>query len=134
MNQTLLSETFPNAYAQISLIDAGTSDLPEWGTGDEPSVASEHALYLSTRPDTAGAVEVHVLYGKPEEQADAKEVFVGRLRIDSGSLEVGSPLAGAVQTLDFAAIRELSVVVLARPAHEPSEIWAYVVDPEDAAM
>jgi hypothetical protein len=127
MSTTLVHETFPNPYAQIALVDAGTADLPDWVTGDEQVVSTMHAVYIATRPDTSGPIDVHVLSGEWEESSGGVRVFDGTVRTETGELEIGSPLAGLVQRVDIGAPGEVGLAIFVRPAHEPAEIWIHLV-------
>jgi hypothetical protein len=79
MIKPLVIATFPNPYAQIAVLDSGTTDLPDWDTGDERAVATSQALYISTRSDTSGPVNVQVISGNGEVQPGAEQIFQGTL-------------------------------------------------------
>jgi hypothetical protein len=51
-------------YGQVVAQDAGTADIPDWESGDEQAVASEHAVLVATRPDHTGNVHIQFLRGR----------------------------------------------------------------------
>jgi hypothetical protein len=134
MIKPLVIATFPNPYAQIAVLDSGTTDLPDWDTGDERAVATSQALYISTRSDTSGPVNVQVISGNGEVQPGAEQIFQGTLRIDSGRLEVGSPLAGTVERIALGICVDLTVTVFVRPAVDPSDIWIHLLGVPDGGL
>jgi len=87
-------------YGQVSVHAPGTIDLPEWATGEEPSVASEHALVIATRSDMEGDVTISVTEGQGDEPGvmvfDSEVSFPGRV------LEVGSIVGGALTQIPLA--------------------------------
>jgi len=103
-------------YGQVVAQDAGTADIPDWQTGNEQAVASEHAVLVATRPDHKGKVHVQVLRGDDEDNLGS-QVFDGELSVVSGCMTVGSVLAGQVL--------EVSV---RRPGYVPVKIF---VDPPE---
>jgi hypothetical protein len=50
-------------YAQIEFSDPSAPDYPQWGTGEEPAVATGTSVAVATRPDVDGDVEIEVWTG-----------------------------------------------------------------------
>lgn len=84
-------------YGQVVAQDAETADIPDWESGDEQAVASEHAVLVATRPEHEGDVHIQVLRGEGRPERGSR-VFDGELSVVSGRVVVGSVLAG--QTLE----------------------------------
>ena len=110
-------------YGQIALIDSGTVDLPDWETGAEAAVASEHAVLIATRPDTDGDVEIEVYTAG--ESVDGESVFDGELAVASGTLEVGS-IVGSDTHAIASRVGFVSIRILVEPAEMPNLVRVVV--------
>jgi hypothetical protein len=112
-------------YGQVVAQDAGTADIPDWGTGGEPAVAGEHAVLVATRPDYLGDVHVQVLRGEGGPDLGT-QVFAGELSVVSGYVLVGSVLAGQVLEVEVGGPGYVHVKVFVQPAGLPDRV-AFVV-------
>jgi hypothetical protein len=108
-------------YGQVVAQDAGTVDIPDWGTGREPAVASDHAVLVATRPDHVGNVHVQVLRGEGGPDLGA-QVFDGELSVVSGRVLVGSELAGQVLEVEVGGPGYVPVKVFVQPAELPDRV------------
>jgi hypothetical protein len=87
-------------YRQIDVFDAAPDaagvDRPEWGSGDEPVLASAQCIVLATRSDLHGPVEVEVWVGATDHPPAGHLLFDGELLTTGEGAAVGNPLAGDV--------------------------------------
>lgn len=100
MNRVLATKSVLPLYGQVSVQAAGTVDLPEWITGEEPALASEHAAVIATQSDADGDVTVTVVEGS-EPEAGAL-VLDTELSFPDGVLEFGSIVANALYRITLA--------------------------------
>lgn len=110
MSELLLELEVLPLYAQVGVQDAGTTDLPDWQTGNERAVATGHAILVATRPDTEGKVVIRVIRGPAGSEAI---VFDGTLDVTSGLIEVGNSIAGTVErvALGDPGVRRVQITV-----------------------
>lgn len=98
MSRNLAEVSVLPLYGQVVIQDVDATDLPDWVTGDEAAVASDHAVFVATRGDCEGPVTVVVMDGEPDEPA-GDTVFEGELTLTTSLVEVGSTIAGmTIQT------------------------------------
>jgi hypothetical protein len=45
-------------YGQVVVQDAGTSDIPDWSSGEEAAIATTHAILVAAPSDTEGRIAV----------------------------------------------------------------------------
>jgi hypothetical protein len=108
-------------YAQVVAQDADTEDIPDWESGDEKAVASEHAVLIATRPDHLGNVHVQVLRGEGGPDLGS-EVFDGELSVVSGRIVVGSVLAAQVLEVQIGGPGYVPVKVFVQPDELPERV------------
>ncbi|MGI8647316.1 MAG: hypothetical protein DLM55_12340 [Acidimicrobiales bacterium] len=107
-------------YGQVIVQDVGTVDIPDWETGKERTVASEHAVLIATRPDHLGKVRIQVLRGNAHNLGF--RVFHGELSVSSGRLTVGSVLAGQVVEVGAGCLGHVLVEIFVDPADLPERV------------
>lgn len=115
-------------YAKVVFQATGTTDLPEWVTGEEPAVATRSAVYVATAPDTDGMVDVQVAIGNSP-GSWGKEVFVTELDRTSTEIEVGSPLSGMVQKISSGIPATFTLRVYCDPVSEARRVTFFVEIP-----
>lgn len=108
-------------YGQVVAQDAGTADIPDWESGDEQAVASEHAVLVATRPDHEGNVHIQVLRGEGGPDLGS-QVFDGELSVVSGRIVVGSVLAGQTLEVETGRPGYVAVKVFVQPAELPERV------------
>jgi hypothetical protein len=108
-------------YAQIAVLDAGTADIPEWESGEEKAVASEHAVLVATRPDHLGNVHVQVFRGEGGPDLGL-QVFDGELSVVSGRIAVGSVVADQLLEVETGDPGYVAVKVFVQPAEQPERV------------
>ena len=121
MNLVLAELNVSPLYGQVVVQDPGTADLPEWETGEERAIASEHAVYVATRADTDGDVTIQVLEGS-DTGGLGDCVFDGDLSTTSPRLEVGNPIAGVLQSVKINGAGYIRLRVFVRPRESPAEV------------
>ena len=62
MNRLIATASVSPLRGQVSVHAPGTLDLPEWSTGEEAALSSEHAAVIATQMDTDGDVVVTVAW------------------------------------------------------------------------
>jgi len=115
MNRVLATMTALPLYGQVVIQDVGTSDLPEWETGEERAVATEHAIVVATRSDADGDVTITVLEGEDGDSL-GELVFDGDLSLTSSMLEVGNPVAATVARVELGRVGYLRMRIYVEPA------------------
>ncbi|MCP2251658.1 hypothetical protein LY13_000386 [Prauserella aidingensis] len=113
MKRLLATASIPPVCGQVSVHAPGTVDLPEWVTGEEPALASEHAVVIATQMDTDGDVVLSVLEGDGPEAGEL--VLDADLSFPEASLEFGSIVANVLHRVRLAAAGYTRVRVYADP-------------------
>ncbi len=108
-------------YGQVVAQDAETADIPDWESGDERAVASEHAVLIATRPDHEGDVHIQVLRGESGPDLGS-QVFDGELSVVSGRIVVGSVLAGQTLEVETGGPGYVPVKVFVQPSELPERV------------
>lgn len=126
MNRVLATESVPPLYGQVSVHSAGTIDLPEWITGEEPALASEHAAVIATRSDADGDVTISLLEGTDPETGAL--VLDTELSFPEGLLEFGSIVANVLHRVQLTIPGYARVRVYADPPGLAHRV-AVVLDP-----
>jgi len=126
MNCVLLEMSVLPLGGQVAVQDVGTTDLPQWGTGEERAVATSRAILVATRPDIDGDVTIRIVRGLAVERGDP--VFDGELTLTGTTLEVGNAVAGSLRSADVGRSGPIRVRIFAEPAELPADITV-VVDP-----
>ena len=121
MNRILADATALGLYGQITVQDVGTADLPDWQTGEEWAVATEHAISIATRPDTDGDVVIIVLAGT-DDAGLGKLVFDGEISLTSPLLEVGNAVAATVARVDVGRTGYLPLRIYTEPGESPARV------------
>jgi hypothetical protein len=121
MRELLAERDVLPLYGQVVAQDAGTGDIPDWQTGKELAVASEHAVLIATRPDHIGNVHVQVLRGDDEGDL-GEQVFDGELAVVSGCMVVGSVLAGQVLEVGVGERGYVPVKIFVDPVELPERV------------
>lgn len=120
MTEVLAERDVLPLYGQVIAQDVGTVDIPDWETGEEHAVASEHAVLVATRPDDVGKVRVQVLRGDAHDLGF--RVFNGELSVVSGRLAVGSVLASQLVEVDVGRQGYVPVQIFVHPADLPERV------------
>ena len=126
MNRVLAHERVLPLYGQISLQSPGTVDLPEWVTGEEPALATEHAAVIATQSDADGDVEVSIVEGTSSEPGAL--VLDTELSLPDGVLEFGSIVASALHRVPLTTRGYVRVRVYVDPPGMARSV-AVVLDP-----
>lgn len=121
MRELLAEREIRPLYGQVVAQDAETTDIPDWESGDEQAVASEHAVLIATRPDHAGNVHVQVFRGEGGPDLGS-QVFDGELSVVSSRVLVGSALAGQVLEVEIGGPGYVPVKVFVQPAELPERV------------
>lgn len=126
MNRLLSELATAPLYGQVSLHDVGTTDLPDWVTGEEQVVTSEHAVVVATRSDVDGDVTIRVFEG--DEDIDGTLVYDGEVSVTTPALEVGSIVAAKLQKTKLSRIGFVRLRVFVDLAEAPSVV-SVVLEP-----
>ena len=121
MNEILVEAEIMPLYGQVLVQDVATIDVPEWSSGEEAVVASEHAVAVATRSDADGNVMMRVARGS-DIGALGTEVFAGELSLTSSTLEIGSPPANDLHTVDIGRAGFLSMRIFVSPEAIPDTV------------
>lgn len=130
MNRVLAEVNVPPLYGQVVVQDPGTADLPEWETGEERAIGSEHAVYVATRADTDGGVTIRVVEGL-DTGGLGDCVFDGDLSMTSPRLEVGNPIAAVLESVVIGGAGYVHLRVFVRPLELPAEVGV-LIEPRDS--
>jgi hypothetical protein len=120
MTEVLAGRDVLPLYGQVVVQAVGTLDIPDWETGEENAVASEHAVLVATRPDHVGSVRVQVLRGCAHDLG--VRVFHGELSVVSGRLTVGSILASQMVEVDIGRKGCVPLQIFVDPADLPERV------------
>lgn len=120
MNRLLAEVITAPLYGQVSVHDVGTVDLPDWVTGEERVVTSEHAVVVATRSDAEGDVTIRVFEG--DDDAEGALVFDGEVSVTSPALEIGSIIAAKLEGIRLNRIGFVRLRVFVDPADLPSVV------------
>jgi len=121
MRELLAEREVRPLYGQVVAQDGQTADIPDWESGDEQTVASEHAVLVATRSDQAGNVHVQILRGEGGPDLGS-QVFDGELSVVSGRIVVGSVLAGQILEIETGKARYVPVKIFVQPAELPERV------------
>lgn len=121
MRELLAERDVLPLYGQVLVQDADTADIPDWETGDEQAVASEHAVLVATRPDHTGNVHVQV-FRDGDGSDPGSPIFDGELAVVSGRLVVGSVLAGQVLEVEAGRTGYLPLKIFVEPPDLPQYV------------
>ncbi|MFF1820696.1 hypothetical protein ACFVWG_25545 [Kribbella sp. NPDC058245] len=121
MNEILIEAEITPLYGQVLVQDVATVDVPDWGTGEEAVVASEQAVAVATRSDADGTVMMRVARGS-DIGVLGTEVFTGELSLTSATLEIGSPLASDLHTVDVGRAGSLPMRIFVSPEEMPDTV------------
>jgi hypothetical protein len=110
--------------AQLSVGDAGSTEIPEWQTGEETCVASESVVLVATAADTAGAVSCRIWSGQSAPLWESV-VFDGELNISSGAVEAGSIIGNQLIRADVGEGR-FRIVIRAYPVEQVEVVDAFI--------
>jgi hypothetical protein len=130
VNRVLAEVTALPLYGQVGIQDVGTSDLPDWETGEERAVATEHAILVATRSDADGDVTIRVLEGQDDEGDLGELVFDGDLSLTSPLLEVGNAVAATVTQVELGRVGYLRMRVFVEPAELAAQVTV-LIEPTD---
>jgi hypothetical protein len=89
-------------HHQVGICDLDAVDIPEWATGEEPLVASDHCILVATRGDL-DPVELEVWMGTPATPPPGPLLFDGELCTTGNGVEVGDLVAGDAHQVRLAA-------------------------------
>ena len=120
MRELLAERDVLPMYGQVAVLDVGTTDIPEFETGEEQLVASEHAVLVATRPDHLGTVRVQVVRGDVE--GLGARVFDAELAIVSGRLAVGSIVACQMLEVQTGGAGYVPVQIFVDPIQMPERV------------
>jgi hypothetical protein len=127
VNHVLAEVSALPLFGQIAIQDVGTSDLPNWGTGEERVVATKHAVAVATRSDADGDVTIRVIEG--EEVGELGQlVFEGALSLTSPLLEVGNSVAATVAQVRVGRIGPTHLRKFVEPIDLPTQVNV-LIDP-----
>ena len=99
-------------YGQIYVEDPGTSDLPEFETGEELCVWTERAVVIATQSDDVGDVAVEVWSGDQADDDSWNSVGEGELVLSGTNLEIGSIVGEDLHVVDIGRTGSVSLRIL----------------------
>jgi hypothetical protein len=121
MNTVRAELTVTPLYGQVSVQVLGSTNFPEWDTGEEKAVSTREAVLIATRPDTEGDVVIRILEGSEDEEGEM--VFDGSLALaGADSLEFGNVISAQLDSVDVAQVSELKLRIYVVPADSPSDV------------
>jgi len=82
-------------YAQVVVMDSGTTSLPEWVSGEEAVLSNESSLIIATRPDEDGDVEMRIC--EPGPSHTGALIFDGVMDFPSGTIQLGNIPAAYIE-------------------------------------
>lgn len=121
MNEILIEAEVTPLYGQVLVQDVATVDVPDWGAGEDAVVVSEHAVAVATRSDADGSVMMRVARGS-DAGVLGTEIFAGELSLTSPTLEIGSPLASDLHTVDVGCAGFLPLRIFVSPEAMPDTV------------
>lgn len=121
MNRMLVQMRALPLYGQVTVADVGTSDLPDWETGEERAISTEHAVAVATRSDSEGDVTITVFEGR-DRVGLGDVVFEGEISLTSHLLEVGNSLAATIAHADVGRAGYLRLRIFVEPANIPEKV------------
>jgi hypothetical protein len=113
MNFLLKSLTLWPLWAQVSIRDFGTLDYPEGNPEEEGVVASSGHIYVPTRSDSDGQVNIEISAGATMPE-NSRLVYEGILTLESGVLCVTPPAMEDEETLHMPRPGDWSVRIAVR--------------------
>ena len=119
----------PPLYAQVVVMDSGTTSLPEWVSGEEAVLSNESSLIIATRPDEDGDVEMRIC--EPSSLQTGALIFDGVMDFPSGTLQLGNIPAAYIEEIRLVKNRGVHVKVFVEPPESPASV---VVELESGAL
>lgn len=107
-------------YGQVAALDVEAVDIPDWVTGEEPAVASEHAVLVATRSDAEGEVTIRVFDGV--EGVAGHVVFDGDIAVTQPAIEIGSIPGAVLERVALARVGYVSLTIRVDNLSVPAEI------------
>lgn len=91
-------------YAQVSILDPSTKDIPQWETGDETVIASAKCISVATRADSDGDVVIEVWRKQLAGGEDVgKAIFDGVLELTGPNAVVGNIVLNELRPVELGA-------------------------------
>jgi hypothetical protein len=98
----LASATVSPYYAQVDFADPNATDSPQWPTGTELAVGSEHAIAVATQSDFTGDVVIEVWSGAVEaRERELTLVFEGTLTLSEARAVIGSYVGADLHSVEL---------------------------------
>ena len=110
----------PPLYAQVVVMDSGTTSLPEWVSGEEAVLSNESSLIIATRPDEDGDVEMRIC--EPSSLQTGALIFDGVMDFPSGTSQLGNIPAAYIEEIRLVKNRGVHVKVLVEPPESPASV------------
>jgi len=110
----------PPLYAQVVVMDSGTTSLPEWVSGEEAVLSNESSLIIATRPDEDGDVEMRIC--EPGSLQTGALIFDGVMDFPSGPLQLGNIPAAYVEEIRLVKNRGVHVKAFVEPPELPASV------------
>ena len=110
----------PPLYAQVVVMDSGTTSLPEWVSGEEAVLSNESSLIIATRPDEDGDVEMRIC--EPSSLQTGALIFDGVMDFPSGTSQLGNIPAAYIEEIRLVKNRGVHVRVFVEPPESPASV------------
>lgn len=110
----------PPLYAQVVVMDSGTTSLPEWVSGEEAVLSNESSLIIATRPDEDGDVEMRIC--EPSSLQTGALIFDGVMDFPSGTSQLGNIPAAYIEEIRLVKNRGVHVKAFVEPPELPASV------------
>ncbi|MFJ5610628.1 hypothetical protein ACIQCJ_14725 [Streptomyces sp. NPDC093221] len=129
MSRVLKRITMTPECRQIMVRDFGTSDAPEWETGDEPLAWFPGSFMIGTVDDTDGDVTVEVRLGAADTPG-ARTIFDGIFSCTSGIVSIMTPTEYDNETLRLPRAGDWKMRIAVKGAERPDYVAIIFDDKE----
>ena len=110
----------PPLYAQVVVMDSGTTSLPDWVSGEEAVLSNESSLIIATRPDEDGDVEMRIC--EPGSLQTGALIFDGVMDFPSGTIQLGNIPAAYIEEIRLVKNRGVHVKAFVEPPESPASV------------
>ncbi|MBZ3907540.1 hypothetical protein [Streptomyces griseiscabiei] len=124
-SRIVYSDGFLNQFGMISIRDFETEDQPTAETGEEEVISLPGNLFVATRTDMQGEVQVEIHVGECVD-LDARLIFDGSMTFRSSWLCITGVVDPDEETLRLPRSGEWKIKVLVQGSPRPSRVMVFL--------
>ncbi|MGW3044376.1 hypothetical protein ACWC9T_31010 [Kitasatospora sp. NPDC001159] len=125
MSTLLSSVEVTSLWGLVSIRDFGTDDYPQTDDGEYDCLPGHGQIYVSTRTDSDGDVEVRIHLGEAA-PADMRVIYDGPMDFKSGVISVTPPAMEDRETVILPSAGIWRVVVAVSGGSRPDLVCLYL--------